>query len=62
MKEEENKTYKIPVTWLAWGVMSIEADSLKAAKEKALGSAPLPEANYVDDSIEIDEANLEDDQ
>lgn len=62
MKEEENRTYKIPVTWQSWGNMSIEADSLEDAKKKALGDAPLPEANYVDDSIEIDETNLEDDQ
>lgn len=60
--KEEDKTYKIPVTWQSWGIMSIEADSLEDAKEKALGDAPLPEANYVEDSIEIDEANLEDDQ
>lgn len=50
------KTYRIPVVWQSWGVMEIEAESLEEAKAKAIDSeTPLPESNYVDDSIEIDE-------
>ena len=50
------KTYRIPVVWQSWGVMEIPAKSLEEAKAKALGSkTPLPESEYVDDSIQIDE-------
>ncbi len=50
------KTYRIPVTWESWGVLSIDAGSLKQAAALALDSEmPLPDQKeYVDDSIRVD--------
>lgn len=48
------KVWKIPVTWEMYGVVRVEADTLKAAMEIAEdpdGDIPLPEdGNYVDGS------------
>lgn len=56
----KNEIYNIPVTFEVYGVMRVEAASLKEAKRKALEEAPLPlEQYYVDESIEINEELLE---
>lgn len=48
------KVWKIPVTWEMYGVVRVEADTLKAAMEIAEdpdGDIPLPkDGNYVDGS------------
>lgn len=49
------KTYKIPVGWTMWGIMEVEANSLKEAERVALEDAPLPtDGEYVEDSIILD--------
>lgn len=50
------QTYRIPVTWESWGILSIDAGSLKQAAALALDSEmPLPDQKeYVDDSICVD--------
>ena len=53
------KTFKIPVVWQMYGVMHIEAESLEEAKEKAFaGETPLPDGNYIDDSMEVDNEEI----
>ena len=53
--EAMSKTYTIPLVWEVYGQISVEAESLKEAIEYALGpDCPLPEGNYVDDSIQVD--------
>jgi len=51
------KCYKIPVTWECWGMMEIEAESLKEAEYKARFKEPLPDENYIDDSLVLDKDN-----
>lgn len=49
--------YKIPVVWNMWGIMEIEAETLREAELKAMRDAPLPygdKASYIDESIVID--------
>lgn len=54
------KTYKIPVTWEAYGTVRIEAESLEEAIELAKGDdIPLPDGCYVDGSWEVDEEMAE---
>ena len=50
------QTYRIPVVWESWGVLSIDAGSLEQAAVLALDSEiPLPDQKeYVDESISID--------
>lgn len=50
------KTYTIPVVWEAWGKLTIEADSLAEAIEKAQSDeVGLPKVSeYIDDSFKID--------
>ena len=53
--------FKIPVIWEVYGTYSIEADTLEAAKEKALNGAGLglpPDGNYIDDSMRLDDAEV----
>jgi len=53
----KEQTYSIPVTWMMWGRVVVQATSLGAAKQSVLnGEALLPEGTYVDDSVEIDDA------
>lgn len=49
------KTWYIPVTWEEVGIMSVKADSLEGAIDKALNddSYGLPGGNYVGDSFDI---------
>lgn len=47
--------YRIPLVWSMYGHIWIEADSEEQAIQYALGpETPLPEGNYIDDSIEVD--------
>lgn len=50
------QTYRIPVVWESWGVLSIDAGSLEQAAALALDSEmPLPDQKeYVDESIRVD--------
>lgn len=50
------QTYRIPVTWESWGVLSIEAGSLKQATALAMDSeTPLPDQKeYVEESLRVD--------
>ena len=52
------KTFKIPVVWQMWGIISVEAKNLKEAKEKVY-SMSLPRGEYIDDSFEIDEEGIQ---
>ena len=59
------KQFRIPVVWQMYGHIDTEADTLEEAIEYALGpECPLPEGNYVDDSIAVDTEvmELEDEQ
>ena len=48
--------YKIHLIWQMYGHITVNADSLEKAKEIALGpECPLPDGNYVDDSVQIDD-------
>lgn len=49
------KKFKIPVSWECWGVLEIEAENLEEAKDKALLNPFLPEGEYIDDSIKLDD-------
>ena len=52
--------FRIPMVWQMYGRLDVEADSLQEAIEYALGpESPLPEGNYVDDSVAIDETVYE---
>ncbi len=56
------KTWIIPVTWSVCGKVTVEADTLKKAMQKALneGSIPLPnDSNYINDSWELSMSNVE---
>ena len=49
-------TFRIPLTWELYGHVTVTASTKEAAIEYALGpDCPLPEGNYVDDSIRVDD-------
>lgn len=49
-------TYRIPLVWQMYGHIDVEAESLQAAIDYALGpECPLPEGQYVDDSATVDD-------
>lgn len=53
-------TFRIPLFWMEYGHVNIEANTLEEAIEIALGpETPLPEGNYVDDSVQVDREVLE---
>lgn len=53
------KSYRIPLVWQMYGHVNVEAGSLAEAIEYALGpECPLPEGNYVDDSVQVDDLVL----
>jgi len=63
MGEVSMDTYRIPLLWTMYGHYDIEANSLEEAIEIALGpDTPIPEGNYVDDSVAVDYEVLELDQ
>ncbi len=48
-------TFRIPLVWMEYGHVNVEADSLQEAIAYALGpECPLPEGTYIDDSVEVD--------
>jgi len=55
-----SKTYTIPLCWKMYGFMHVTADSLQEAIDYALGDeTPLPEGNYEDGSLCVDQESLE---
>lgn len=52
-------SFRIPLVWQMYGHVDVEADTLDDAIEHALGpDCPLPEGEYVDDSIQVDDLVL----
>lgn len=50
------KYYRIPLVWQMYGHIDVEAETLAEAIEYALGpECPLPEGNYVDESVQVDD-------
>lgn len=53
------ETYKIPLSWRMYGYLKVTAPSLQDAIDYALGSeSSLPEGNYEDDSLLVDQEAL----
>lgn len=49
-------TYRIHLIWSMYGHVDVEADSQEQAIEIALGpNCPLPDGEYVDDSVQVDD-------
>ena len=49
-------TYRIPLTWEVYGHVTVTAPTREEAIEYALGpDCPLPEGDYVDDSVHVDD-------
>ena len=53
------KTYKIPVSWLMYGYISVTAESIEDAIDYADNESKLPEGSYVEASFEIDHDAIE---
>ena len=52
-------SFRIPLVWQMYGHVDVEADTLDDAIENALGpDSPLPEGEYEDDSIQVDDLVL----
>lgn len=51
--------YNIPIIWSCWAVLEIEARTLEEAKELALIDSSLPNGEYIDDSIVVDEEGID---
>lgn len=52
-------SFRIPLVWQMYGHVDVEADTLDDAIEYALApDCPLPEGEYVDDSIQVDDLVL----
>ena len=52
-------SFRIPLVWQMYGHVDVEADTLDDPSESALGpDCPLPEGEYVDDSIQVDDLVL----
>ena len=50
------KIYRVHLIWSLYGHVDVEAKSTEEAVETALGpDCPLPEGEYVDDSVQVDE-------
>ena len=48
--------YRIPLVWQKYGHVWVKASSEAEAKEFAVGpNCPLPEGNYLDDSVMVDD-------
>ena len=53
--DEMKKLYRIPLLWQMYGYVDVEASSLEEAITYAVGpDCPLPDGDYVDDSIALD--------
>ena len=52
-------SFRIPLVWQMYGHVNVEADTLDDDIKYALGpDRPLPEGEYVDDSIQVDDLVL----
>ena len=52
-------SFRIPLVWQMYGHVNVEADTLDDAIEYALRpDCPLPEGEYVDESIQVDDLVL----
>ena len=52
-------SFRIPLVWQMYGHVNVESDTLDDAIKYALGpDCPLPEGEYVDDSIQVDDLVL----
>lgn len=52
-------SFRIPLVWQMYGHVNVEADTLDDAIKYVLGpDCPLPEGEYVDDSIQVDDLVL----
>lgn len=52
-------SFRIPLVWQMYGHVNVEGDTLDDAIKYALGpDCPLPEGEYVDDSIQVDDLVL----
>lgn len=52
-------SFRIPLVWQMYGHVDVEADTLDDAIEYVLGpDCPLPEGEYGDDSIQVDDLVL----
>ena len=50
------KTYRVHLIWSLYGHVDVEAEGAEKAVEVALGpDCPLPEGEYIDDSVQVDE-------
>ena len=57
---EKTKTYRIPVSWLMYGHVTVEAETLEDAIEQVEDTnTPLPEGSYVQCSFEVDHAAID---
>ena len=50
-------SFRIPLVWQMYGHVDVEADTLDDAIEYG-PDCPLPEGEYVDDSIQVDDLVL----
>lgn len=49
------KSYRIPLVWSMYGYAYVDAETLQEAIDYALGpECPLPEGNYLDESVSVD--------
>ena len=49
------KSYRIPLVWSMYGYAYVDAETLQEAIDYALGpECPLPEGNYLDESVSDD--------
>lgn len=55
----EPKTWKIPVTWEMQGVVTVKANSLEEACDKAYDSGLPKDGCYIDASFHVDDEDLE---
>ena len=53
------KNYKIPVTWKSWGLLDINADSLKEAIKIAKESSLPEKSEFICDSFKVDLEGVE---
>lgn len=52
-------SFRIPLVWQMYGHVDVEADTMDDAIKYTLGpDCPLPEGEYVDDSIQVDDLVL----
>lgn len=53
--------FRIPLVWEVYGHINVTADTKEEAIEYALGpECPLPDGDYVDDSVRVDDlVNIE---